>query len=99
MKYLKGVYLVSDEELDILIEARKSGNSVEYKNKKLWPLYSVKKTRDIENIDEFNQAVVGYAKKKEICTALGTSYFKFTKFAKTHYGTENLSEIRRKIKG
>jgi len=99
MKYLKGVYLVSDDELDTLIEARKSGTSVEHKNKKFWPLYSVKKTRDVESIDEFNNAVVNNAKKKDVCAALGTSYFKFTKFANLHYGTDNLSEIRKKIKG
>lgn len=94
MKFIKGIYLFSEEEIKRLTESFNKNETVEYNGKKYFPLYCIKKSSDILNVESFIEAIKKYKKKNEICKELNTTYFKLSKFMKAHYNTDDINEIR-----
>lgn len=97
MKFIKGVYLFTPDEIERLIESQKNGEFAEYNGKKYIPLYCQKKSNDLLDVEKFKSAILKHKKKKDICNELGTSYFKLVKFMRTNFNSEDLTEVRVKI--
>lgn len=94
MKFIKGTYAFSEEELNILIEAFKNNEFITIKDKKYIPLHINKKNANIGK-EEFENILKTTKVKKVICEKLNTSFYKLTKFIKKTYGTEDIEEISR----
>lgn len=96
MKFLKGVYLFTVEEVERLKLALEKGEFKEHNDKKMIPLFVEKKTDDIDQ-EQFEKLVFEKNKKKDIYTALNSSAYKLRKFCLEKYKTEDLTEIRNKL--
>lgn len=97
MKFLKGSYLFTVEEVERLKLALEKGDFFNYNGKNMIPLYVEKKTDDIDQ-ELFEKLVFEKNKKKEIYTSLNSSEYKLRKFCIEKYGTEEITEIRNKLK-
>lgn len=97
MKFKKGVYLFTIEEVTRLKTALENNEFEDYNGKNMIPLYVEKKTEDIDQV-AFEIIVFEKNKKKEIYNALHSSAYKLRKFCIEKYGTEDILEIRNKLK-
>lgn len=96
MKFKKGVYLFTIEEVERLRLALERGEFEDYNGKNMIPLYVEKKTEDIDP-ELFVQVIFQKNKKKEVYTALSSSAYKLKKYCLEKYGTEDIKEIRNKL--
>ena len=97
MKFIKGIYAFTVEELNKLIELHQRGEFVEINGKQYIPLRVEKKSADF-NREEFERLVFIKQTKKEIYEEMGTTFYKYRKFCEQTYGTDELAKIREIIR-
>lgn len=97
MKFLKGTYLFTKEEIDRLTLALNEGKTFLHNGKTYYPLYIEKKNEDIDS-EKFKELIFTKDKKKDIYLELNSSAYKLRKYCLENYKTESLKDIREIIK-
>lgn len=95
-KFKKGAYLFTLKECEEIVRAYLDKKYVQSRNKVYIALKVVPKSANIEK-ETFEAEVLKHTKKKSLCDALKTSYFKLETFIIDTYGTSDLAVIRNQI--
>ena len=93
MKFLKGHYLFTVEEIKKLMLLLGQQKFTEYNGKQYISLDIEKKSNEI-NMEDFKEVILFTTVKKEIIKKLGTSAYKLSAFCKKHFQTENILDIK-----
>ncbi len=98
MRFERGVYLFTEDEIKKLIEAYEQDRFVEGHKQKYYALYANQKSGEVTSDEEFRRVVLKHRRKKDMIEELGTTVFKFAKYCNTKYGTDNIAVLREKFK-
>lgn len=93
MKFLKGKYLFTETEIRKLMILLGKQEFVDYNGKKYISLDIEKKSDEVD-FEKFKEVIFMTDIKKEMIRKLGTSNYKFSKFCREQFKTEDIKDIR-----
>ncbi len=93
VKFFKGHYLFTETEVRKLMLLLGKQEFTEYNGKNYLCLEVEKKSQEV-NMAHFKEVIFVANTKKDMIDRLGTSQYKFAKFCKDNFNTENINDIR-----
>ena len=93
VKFVKGVYAFTKEEVEALIKSYENSEFVKMGRKTYVQLHIKKKNNEIDK-NKLEELIFQYESKKDIYEKLGSCFYKLEKFCRDVYGTVDIFAIR-----
>lgn len=93
VKFVKGVYAFTKEEVEALIENYQRGEFIKMGRKTYVQLHIKKKNNEIDK-NQLEELIFQFDSKKDIYEKLGSCFYKFEKFCRDVYATTDIFAIR-----
>jgi hypothetical protein len=95
VKFIKGCYLLTVQELDELLKLYNQKQFVVHAGKQYLQV-TIKPKSSAPTLDNLKREIKLAMSKRQLCAALGTTYFKLDKFCDEEFGCTDFDVLKRR---